>query len=32
VTNPPILNFTNLQQQVTLPIGTGNRFYRLKTP
>lgn len=26
----PVLNFTNLQNQVTLPLGTANRFYRLQ--
>jgi hypothetical protein len=32
VTNPPALNFTNLQNEVTLlPIGDSG-FYRLKTP
>jgi hypothetical protein len=32
VTNPPVLNLTNLQDEVTLPMATGNNFYRLKTP
>ena len=32
VTNPPVLNLTNLQNQVTLPLPAGNGFYRLKTP
>ena len=31
-TNSPVLNFTNLQNQVTLPISAGDAFYRLKTP
>ncbi|HXI50439.1 MAG TPA: hypothetical protein VNH84_03020 [Candidatus Saccharimonadales bacterium] len=30
VTNTPTLNLTNLQNQVTVPPPTGNRFYRLK--
>ena len=29
VTNPPVLNLTNLQNQVTLPSSDGNRFFRL---
>jgi photosystem II stability/assembly factor-like uncharacterized protein len=32
VTNAPILNITNLQNQVTLPISQTQSFYRLKTP
>lgn len=32
VTNPPVLNLTNLQDQVVLPSGVGKAFYRLKTP
>jgi photosystem II stability/assembly factor-like uncharacterized protein len=32
VTNPPILNYTNLQNQVSLPITNGSSFYRLTTP
>jgi hypothetical protein len=32
VTNPPVLNLTNLQNQVTLPLSGGSGFYRLKTP
>jgi hypothetical protein len=32
VTNPPVLNLTNLQNQVTLPSPAGSGFYRLKTP
>ena len=28
VTNPPALNLTNLQNQVTLPPPTGNSFFR----
>lgn len=32
VTNMPLLNLTNLQNQVTLPLPAGNNFYRLKTP
>jgi photosystem II stability/assembly factor-like uncharacterized protein len=31
VTNPPTLNFTNLQNEVTLSMTAGNGFYRLKT-
>ena len=30
VTNPPVLNLTNLQNQVTLPPPDGNSFLRLK--
>ena len=32
VTNAPVLNLTNLQYEVTLPLSVGNAFYRLKTP
>jgi len=32
VTNPLALNFTNLQNQVTLPPSNSSGFYRLKTP
>jgi hypothetical protein len=32
VTNPPVLNLTNLQDEVALPMAAGNNFYRLKTP
>jgi hypothetical protein len=32
MTNAAVLNPTNLQNQVTLPLSTGNSFYRLKTP
>jgi hypothetical protein len=32
VTNPPVLNLTNLQNQVTLPPAASSGFYRLKTP
>jgi hypothetical protein len=32
VTNPPILNLTNLQNQVTLSPSNRSGFYRLKTP
>lgn len=32
VTNPPVLNFTNLQNQVTLTQSGKSGFYRLKTP
>jgi hypothetical protein len=32
VTNPPVLNLTNLQNEVTLPMHAGSGFYRLKTP
>jgi photosystem II stability/assembly factor-like uncharacterized protein len=27
----PVLNFTNLQNQVTLPLGSTNRFYRVNS-
>ena len=30
VTNTPTLNFTNLQNQVTLSTPSSSRFYRLK--
>jgi hypothetical protein len=30
LTNPPVLNFMNLQNQVVLPPRTGNSFYRLQ--
>jgi hypothetical protein len=29
-TNPPVLNLTNLQNQVTLPVKAAPRFFRLK--
>jgi hypothetical protein len=29
VTNVPVLNFTNLQDEVTLPLLASNCFYRL---
>ncbi|HYA78990.1 MAG TPA: hypothetical protein VED19_00610 [Candidatus Nitrosopolaris sp.] len=32
MTNPPALNLTNLQDEVTLPLNNGCSFYRLKTP
>lgn len=32
VTDVPVLNLTNLQNQVTLPLSGANSFYRLKTP
>jgi hypothetical protein len=32
VTNPPVLNLTNLQDEVTLPMPASSGFYRLKTP
>ena len=32
VTNQPVLNLTNLQNQVTLPLPTNNVFFRLSTP
>ncbi len=32
VTNTPILNLTNLQNQVFLPMSGSNSFYRLATP
>jgi hypothetical protein len=32
LTNAPVLNLTNLQNEITLPLSGGNDFYRLKTP
>jgi hypothetical protein len=32
VTNPPVLNLTNLQNEVTLPLTGPSGFYRLTTP
>jgi photosystem II stability/assembly factor-like uncharacterized protein len=32
VTNAPVLNLTNLQNQVSLPASNGSTFFRLKTP
>jgi hypothetical protein len=32
ITNVPVLDLTNLQNQVTLPLSADNSFYRLKTP
>jgi hypothetical protein len=32
VTNPPVLNLTNLQNQVTLGMSGSSGFYRLKSP
>ena len=32
VTNTPTLNFTNLKNQISLPLPAANVFYRLKTP
>ena len=32
VTNAPVLNLPNLQNQVTLPRSGNQSFYRLKTP
>jgi hypothetical protein len=32
MTNPPALNLTSLQNEVTLPLTGSNAFYRLKTP
>ncbi|HEX5221701.1 MAG TPA: sialidase family protein [Verrucomicrobiae bacterium] len=32
VTNAPVFNVTNLQNQVTLPISASNALYRLTTP
>jgi len=32
VTNTPMLNLMNLQNQISLPLPAGNVFYRLKTP
>jgi photosystem II stability/assembly factor-like uncharacterized protein len=31
VTNQPVLNLTNLQEEVTLPVTSGSAFYRLAT-
>ena len=32
MTNVPVLNFTNLQNQVVLPVAGGKRFFRLIHP
>jgi len=32
VTNAPVLNLTNLQEEVTMPLPGSNCFYRLATP
>ena len=32
MTNPPVLNLTNLQNQVILSPPSGSVFYRPKTP
>ena len=32
LTNPPVLNSTNLQKEVSLTLTNGSSFYRLKTP
>ena len=32
MTNKPVLNLTNLQNEVTFPLTGSNAFYRLKTP
>jgi len=32
LTNTPVLNLTNLQNEITVPMSSGNNFYRLKTP
>jgi hypothetical protein len=32
VTNAPVLNLSNLQNEVGLPLTNGNGFYRLQTP
>lgn len=32
MTNVPALNFTNLQDEVTLPMSESNAFFRLRTP
>ncbi|MGA2787696.1 MAG: hypothetical protein ABSF60_09220, partial [Verrucomicrobiota bacterium] len=32
LTNTPVLNLTNLQNQIILPSPGSNVFYRLKTP
>ena len=32
VTNVPVLNFTNLQDEVTVRAGNGAGYFRLKTP
>ena len=31
VTNPPVLNLTNLYNEVTLPLSSSNTFYRLQS-
>jgi hypothetical protein len=31
-TNMPVLNLTNLQDELTLPLTNGSGFYRLATP
>ena len=30
VTTTPVLNFTNLHHEVSVPLPSANRFYRLK--
>jgi photosystem II stability/assembly factor-like uncharacterized protein len=32
VTNAPVLNFTNLQNEIRIPLSNGSVFYRLTTP
>ena len=32
LTNQPVLNLTNLQNEVSLPFSGSGGFYRLKTP
>ena len=32
LTNAPVLNLTNLQDEVALPLPDGDAFFRLKTP
>jgi len=32
MTNTPVLNLTNLQDEVALPLDNGSGFFRLKTP
>ena len=32
MTNQPILNLTNLRDEIALPVSGGKAFYRLKAP
>ena len=32
LTNQPVLNLTNLREEISLPLSGGNTFFRLKTP